>query len=183
VCEGQQMDMSFENRSNVSEAEYLKMIEYKTSVLLACSLKSGAMIAGATAHDADKIFEFGLNIGLAFQLQDDILDAFGEADKVGKEQGGDIKNNKKTLLLIKALSAAKGEDATQLQMLLSSNGEEKVPAMIQLFKKLGVKEYAESMAAMYNEKAFNALDAIANIDAEGKQGLIRFAEMLLNREQ
>jgi geranylgeranyl diphosphate synthase type II len=183
VCEGQQMDMSFENRGDVSEAEYLKMIEYKTSVLLACSLKSGAVIAGATAHDAEKIFEFGLNIGLAFQLQDDILDAFGEVDKVGKEQGGDIKNNKKTLLLIKALLEAKGEDAAQLQMLLSSNGDEKVPAMIQLFNKLGVKDYAESMATSYNEKAFNALNSIEHINAEGKQDLILFAEMLLNREQ
>lgn len=183
VCEGQQMDMAFENRTDVSEDEYIKMIQYKTSVLLACSLKSGAIIANASAADANKIFQFGLNIGLAFQLQDDILDAYGETNKVGKEQGGDIKNNKKTLLLIKALLEAKGEDAATLQMLLSTNGDEKVPATIQLFNKLGVKDYTESMATIYNKKAFNALNDIESINAEGKQDLIRFAEMLLNREQ
>jgi len=183
VWEGQQMDMAFENRADVLEDEYIKMIQYKTSVLLACSLKSGAIIANASATDANKIFQFGLNIGLAFQLQDDILDAYGETNKVGKEQGGDIKNNKKTLLLIKALLEAKGEDAATLQMLLSTNGDEKVPATIQLFNKLGVKDYTESMATIYNKKAFNALNDIESINAEGKQDLIRFAEMLLNREQ
>jgi geranylgeranyl diphosphate synthase type II len=183
VCEGQQMDMVFETKAIVAEEEYLKMIEYKTSVLLACCLKAGAILANATADDAEKMYEFGLNIGLTFQVQDDILDAFGAADKVGKEQGGDIKNNKKTLLLINALQVAKDNDANTLQTLLDSNDEQKVPQTLALFQQLGVKQYAENVAANFHQKAFTALDTITALSEIDKQDLKLFAEYLLNREQ
>lgn len=183
VCEGQQMDMVFETKDTVTEEEYLKMIEYKTSVLLACCLKTGAILANASTSDANKIYEFGLNIGLTFQVQDDILDAFGAADKVGKEQGGDIKNNKKTLLLIHSLQVAKEENAVMLQSLLKSAEDDKVTKTLALFQQLGVKQYAEKVAANYHQKAFAALDEITALHENDKQDLKLFAEYLLNREQ
>lgn len=183
VCEGQQMDMVFETKDTVTEEEYLKMIEYKTSVLLACCLKTGAILANASAADAEKMYQFGLNIGLTFQVQDDILDAFGATDKVGKEQGGDIKNNKKTLLLIHSLQVAKEENAVMLQSLLKSAEDDKVTKTLKLFQQLGVKQYAEKVAANYHQKAFAALDEITALHENDKQDLKLFAEYLLNREQ
>jgi geranylgeranyl diphosphate synthase type II len=180
ICEGQQMDMVFENRDVVAESEYLKMIENKTSVLLAGCLKAGAIIGNATKEEADKIYRFGINIGLTFQLQDDILDAFGDAGKVGKEQGGDIKNNKKTLLLIKALELAQGDDKKQLQLLLADTSDDKVKNTLTLFNKLGVKAYAEQKANEFHKEAFRVLDNMQIADNK-KQLLKGFAENLLNR--
>lgn len=183
VCEGQQMDMLFETKADVSEADYLKMIEYKTSVLLAACLKAGALLGNASAEDANKMYEFGLNIGLTFQVQDDILDAFGASEKVGKVQGGDIKNNKKTLLLLYATKVAENDDAVNLKALLNTNAESKVAQTLQLFEKLGVKNYAEKVAASFHHKAFESLNAIHGINEESKKQLQLFAEYLLNREQ
>jgi len=180
VCEGQQMDMTFEKQDVVLEEEYLKMIENKTSVLLAGCLKAGAIIGDATLEEADKIYRFGINIGLTFQLQDDILDAFGDADKVGKEPGGDIKNNKKTLLLIKALELALGDDKKALQLLLADKSDDKVNKTLALFGKLGVKSYAEAKANEFHKSAFTILNTL-NIADDKKQMLKAIAENLLNR--
>jgi geranylgeranyl diphosphate synthase type II len=182
ICEGQQMDMLFETKIDVEEADYLKMIELKTSVLLAACLKAGALLGNATKEDAEKMYEFGLNIGLAFQVQDDILDAFGEIEKVGKVHGGDIKNNKKTLLLLHAKNVAKDEDAFILNKLLSDNSESKVSQMIKLFEKLGVRNYAEKVAEDYHLKALKSLNTIVHISDASKKELQLFANYLLKRE-
>ena len=125
IMEGQQMDMDFEQRLDVTVAEYLKMIGYKTSVLLACSLQIGAIIGGALTADQEKVYDFGLKLGLSFQIKDDWLDTFGESAKVGKKVGGDIIQNKKTFLLITLLSDASGTDKEKLMILLDEKDEEK----------------------------------------------------------
>jgi geranylgeranyl diphosphate synthase, type II len=181
VCEGQQMDMDFEHRLNVSEAEYLKMIEYKTSVLIAGCLKAGALSGNASDVVADEIYRFGLNIGLTFQLQDDILDAFGDSDKVGKETGGDIKNNKKTLLLIKALELANEEQRKKILMLLNASSENKVNEMLELFSKTGVREYVELKASQFQKNAFEMLEKL-ELETGKKRLLAEFADNLLNRK-
>lgn len=183
ICEGQQMDMLFETKNDVDESEYLKMIEFKTSVLLAACLKAGALLGNASDEDAEKIYEFGLNIGLTFQVQDDILDAFGEFEKVGKIKGGDIKNNKKTLLLIYAKKVAVNDDAANLTEILNDNSADKVPRMLRLYEKLNVRKYAEKVAEHYHHKAFESLNAIEGISETSKNELQLFAEYLLNREQ
>jgi geranylgeranyl diphosphate synthase type II len=125
VCEGQQYDMEFETRENVSEDEYLQMIRLKTSVLLAAALKIGALIGGAEQKDAEFLYEFGINLGLAFQLQDDLLDVYGDVNVFGKKIGGDIVANKKTFMLIKALEIAKGEELSTLKNLLADKNIER----------------------------------------------------------
>lgn len=168
VCEGQQWDMNFETWSQVSEEEYVNMITLKTAVLLGCSLKLGAMIAGASSADASHIYEFGKNIGVAFQIQDDILDSFGEGDKVGKKIGGDILANKKTILLIDALQQTKGEDAQQLAYWLDNSNseqqEEKIAAVLNIYEKCGVRQRAESIKEKHLERAFKHLSELS-IDA------------------
>ena len=133
VCEGQQLDMDFERRNDVSIDEYLHMIALKTSVLLACSLKIGALTAGAMGDNANKLYAFGINMGLAFQLRDDYLDAFGKPDMLGKQTGGDIIANKKTYLHLKAMEHASAAQRKEIESLSLHAGADKVPAMLTLF--------------------------------------------------
>lgn len=182
IFEGQQMDMDFEKREDVSEHEYLKMIEYKTSVLLACSLQLGAVLAGAGEANQKKIYDFGINLGLAFQIKDDYLDAFGESEKVGKKIGGDILQNKKTYLLISALHKAKGNQLYELNTLLQNkNEEEKIEGVKKLFITLGIKEDTEKrMNELYNK----AIESLLSIDVhvEQKEMLLKLAQAVHTRD-
>jgi geranylgeranyl diphosphate synthase type II len=183
VCEGQQYDMEFETRDEVSIEEYLKMIELKTAVLLACALKMGALVAGAPANEADALYRMGINLGLAFQLQDDILDVYGTA-KVGKRVGGDIISNKKTFMLITALQTAKGSDLDTLNNWIAAtdfNDDEKVAAVTELYNKLGVKEASEQKMNAYTQQAIADLDAL-NVAEERKANLRQIIGQLLVRE-
>ncbi len=182
VMEGQQWDVDFETRLDVTEKEYIEMIKYKTSVLIACSVKLGAIIAGANKEDQENLYQFGLHLGLAFQIKDDYLDTFGEADKVGKRIGGDILNNKKTLLLITALSKAEENDKKELLSLLKEGDENKKITNIKtLFEKTGVKEYAEQKM---QELFTTALEYLAKVKADNdrKNKLAQFAEKVYYRE-
>lgn len=182
VCEGQQMDMDFEQRNDVTEEEYIEMIALKTSVLLACSLKIGAILGGASVTDANKLYEFGKNVGIAFQLQDDYLDAFGDATLLGKQNGGDIKANKKTHLLIKALLQANNLQQTAITSLLERDDESKVPAMLSLFTNTGADVACREAAAAYSDKAFACLDEIG-VPEERKRPLYELASYLLQRNK
>lgn len=183
VCEGQQLDVDFEIRNDVTLSEYLYMIELKTSVLLAAALQIGAIIGDANAEDANHLYEFGRNIGIAFQLQDDILDSFGDPEKFGKKVGGDIIQNKKTYLYLKALENATQEDiAALLSLYNTTNADEtaKIAAVKNIFLKNGVVEAANNLQNQYYEKAMKDLDAIAV--ASDKKAILRdFAQELLNR--
>ena len=184
VCEGQQIDMNFENRDQVSIEEYLEMIRLKTAVLLAGALKIGALIGEASAEDATHLYDFGENLGLAFQLQDDILDVYGDPEKFGKQVGGDIISNKKTYLLIKALALAKGDIAKELNYWLSIkdfNPEEKVIAVRKIYDSLNIKEISEEIMHNYARKAIKVFDLI-DTPAENKKTLMEFAELLVGRE-
>jgi geranylgeranyl diphosphate synthase type II len=164
VCEGQQIDMNFEARNDVSAIEYIEMITLKTAVLLGCSLQLGAIIANASVEDAQHLYEFGKNIGIAFQIQDDVLDSFGEGEKVGKKIGGDIAANKKTLLLIKALELAKGETLIKLTSLIADkpeNEQQKIDEVLAVYNELQVKQYADTLKETYLHKAFEHLDKIS----------------------
>ncbi len=184
VCEGQQLDMDFEKRHTVGIDEYLNMIRLKTSVLLGGALKIGALIGGANLADAELLYSFGEHLGIAFQLQDDILDVYGDPDKFGKQVGGDIMSNKKTYLLIKALELANWAQASELNDWINSkdfDGEQKVNAVTELYNQLNVRQYAEHEMETHAEKAFKALDQIS-LPAEQKQYLRYFADGLLVRE-
>jgi len=182
VCEGQQIDMNFEKRSHVSIDEYLEMIRLKTAVLLGGSLSIGALVAGAPNPQAQLAYAFGENLGIAFQLQDDILDVYGDPEKFGKQVGGDIISNKKTYLLIKALETAKGDDLHSLEnWLLSNEVDLKVSAVTALYDKLGVRTMAEQQMISYADKALNALQQI-DAPQDRKQELEAFAQTLLVRE-
>lgn len=182
ICEGQQIDMDFEQRTDVTVDEYIDMIALKTSVLLACSLKMGAIIAGATPEDADKIYEFGKNVGIAFQLQDDYLDAFGDAEKLGKQRGGDIKANKKTYLMLHAMSNANDLQYKALEALHERDDEAKVPATLSLMTNTGADVACREAAASYSEQAFACLEEI-NVPADRKQPLYELASYLLQRDK
>ncbi len=181
VCEGQQLDMSFEKSMDVSENDYLEMIRFKTSALIAACLKAGAITGGASAAEAQKFYDFGINIGLAFQLQDDVLDAFGEGDKVGKEQGGDIKNNKKTLLLIKALELGNEQQRAELKFLLSDNVPDKIERMTHIYESSGAKAYCNEKAIGFQTRAYELIDSI-QLSTEQKQPLLAITDFLLNRQ-
>jgi len=182
VMEGQQWDVDFESRLDVTEEEYIEMIKYKTSVLLACSVKLGAIIGGASKEDQENMYQFGLHLGLAFQIKDDYLDSFGEAAKVGKRIGGDILNNKKTLLLITALKNAQGADKEELLALLNEKDEEKKIANTKaIFNKLGVTNYTEKKMEELFHKSLEFLGKV-NADAERKKALAQFAEKVYYRE-
>jgi len=184
VCEGQQVDMEFEQRHNVSIDEYLTMIRLKTAVLLGGALKIGALIGGADIKDAELIYSFGENLGIAFQLQDDILDVYGDPEKFGKQVGGDIISNKKTFLLIKALELANEIQLNELTNwinLKQFDNTEKVEAITTIYSKLNIRDYSESAMQTYAGKAFEALDAI-NLAENHKQYLRDFADGLLVRE-
>jgi len=184
VCEGQQFDMDFEKRGDVSITEYLNMIRLKTAVLLGGALKIGAFIGGADIKDAGYLYSFGENLGIAFQLQDDILDVYGDPDKFGKQVGGDIISNKKTYLLLKAFELA---DEAKLKTLSAwialtpFNSEEKVQAVTTVYNSLNIRGHAENEMQAYADKAFDALDAIS-LPEEKKQYLRDFADFLLVRE-
>lgn len=184
VCEGQQIDMSFEQRDDVKIDEYLNMIRLKTAVLLGGTLKIGAIIGGAALADAQLLYDFGVNLGIAFQLQDDILDVYGDPDKFGKQVGGDIMSNKKTYLLIKALEQAKGVQAAELSNWLTLqqfDARDKVTAVTDIYNQLQIRQSAEDAMQTYADKAFSALDNI-NLPEERRQYLRQFADSLLVRE-
>ncbi|MCB0502642.1 MAG: polyprenyl synthetase family protein [Bacteroidetes bacterium] len=173
VCEGQSMDTSFESRNDVLEAEYIEMIRLKTAVLLAASLRMGAIIGGAGKEETDLLYAYGENLGVAFQIQDDILDTFG-GDLVGKQIGGDILQNKKTLLLIRAQEMSKKNNDTSLSTWLNKsqfNSKEKINAVKQLFDQYEVLKYAEAKRDSYVQKAITALRSI-NQPAEPLEALI-----------
>jgi geranylgeranyl diphosphate synthase type II len=182
VCEGQQLDMDFESRDDVSIDEYIHMITLKTSVLLACSLKMGALLGGTTEGNANKLYTFGKNLGIAFQLQDDYLDAFGDTEKLGKQNGGDIKSNKKTYLLLKARETANPGQLKQIDEWLSHDGEEKVPAMLELFKATGADKACRDAVELYSQRAFDCLEEAAVL-SKRKGPLHDLASYLLQRDK
>jgi geranylgeranyl diphosphate synthase type II len=184
VCEGQQFDMSFESRDSVTAEEYINMIRLKTSVLLGGALKIGALIGGANQKDADLIYTFGEQLGIAFQLQDDILDVYADPEKFGKQVGGDIISNKKTYLLIKALELAEADNAAELQKWLSTThaaSNEKVAAVTGIYNNLEIREQATQAIQTYADKAFATLNQL-NLPPDRKQYLRDFADGLLVRE-
>jgi geranylgeranyl diphosphate synthase type II len=182
VCEGQQLDMDYAKMETVDMDQYIEMITLKTSVLLAASLESGAIIGGASENNCRQLYEFGKKIGIAFQIQDDYLDAFGDAAVFGKEAGGDIKQNKKTFLLLHALAVANKEQKSTLEALLKTNSEDKVEKVLAIFKACGVDAWAEDLKAKYLKEAFEHLEAIAVV-SNRKQPLIELANYLMNRNQ
>lgn len=184
VCEGQQLDMNFENRENVSEEEYLEMIKLKTSVLLGYALELGGIIGGASEKSCELLYNIGLNIGLGFQLKDDLLDVYGDPEKFGKQVGGDIISNKKTFMLIEALEKADGETKVALDQWLSIkefDATEKVKAVTAIYDTLGIREVATVKINTYFDKAFEALDSL-KVDEDRKLILRTFAETLIDRE-
>ena len=183
VCQGQQADMNFEKRDEVSLAEYLEMIRQKTAVLLAGSMQIGALIGGAVPDQANLLYEFGQNLGLAFQLQDDILDVYGNPEKFGKQVGGDILSNKKTFMLIKAKELATGNTRTELDQWLNRSDDPfaKIEAISSVYNLLEVRKLAEVEMEEYVNKALRALDLIS-VDRAKKDLLRGFAEQLLIRE-
>jgi geranylgeranyl diphosphate synthase type II len=182
VCEGQQLDMDYAKRSTVSLEEYIHMITLKTSVLLAASLQMGAIIGGAGEHNCSHLYEFGKKLGIAFQIQDDYLDAFGDAAVFGKDAGGDIKQNKKTFLLIRALETANPEQLKGLNALLTSDPADKVEQVLAIFKDCKVDAWAEALKQKYMQEALAHLEAIAVVEAR-KKPLIDLANYLMNRIQ
>lgn len=186
VCEGQQMDMNYETQLKVSIPQYLKMIELKTAVLLAGALKIGALVGGAREEDAQHLYDFGKHIGIAFQLQDDILDVYANADKFGKQKGGDIIANKKTFLLLKAMEMSESNRyiKEELQQWIAApefNPSEKVEAVTNIYNFLNVKELARNEMQKQYELAMNALKKIPANEAK-KNALIAFSDSLMVRE-
>jgi len=181
VCEGQQWDMDFENQDEVSIDEYLKMIELKTSVLLAASLKMGAVLAGANEEDAHNLYEFGKHMGIAFQLQDDYLDTFGTEEKIGKKPGGDIRANKKTFLMLKSRELANENALVQMDVALEQADDEKVENVRNLFLELNIDKHSKDIINQYSDQSFNYLDKI-HLPEERKAYLRSLAEWLLNRQ-
>jgi geranylgeranyl diphosphate synthase type II len=185
VCEGQQMDMNFEELTSVSEEEYLSMIELKTAVLIAASLKIGAILGGASHRDAEDLYEFGRHLGLAFQLQDDLLDTYGDPALTGKKRGTDIVDNKKTILVIQALEAASDKQKEELLDWLCAKDfdpEEKIGAVTALFDALNVKKVTEARIREYYQQALANLHNL-NRPEERKMELYNFASFLMNRNR
>ncbi len=182
VCEGQQLDMDYAKKATVTIDEYIHMITLKTSVLLAASLEMGAIIGGAGEHNCKHLYEFGKKLGIAFQIQDDYLDAFGDASLFGKEAGGDIKQNKKTFLLIRALEMANAEQLITLNALLASDPADKVDQVLTIFKDCKVDAWAEDLKQKYMQEALAHLESIAVVSAR-KKPLIDLANYLMNRIQ
>lgn len=173
VCEGQQLDMEFEQRSDVSIEEYIEMIRLKTAVLLGGAMKLGAIVGGANETDADLLYQFGENLGIAFQLQDDILDVYGNPEKFGKQVGGDIISNKKTFLHLKTLALAQGDETYSLTS-VEFDQEEKIDQVTQLYNKYEIKELATAEMDQYLTKAIKSLNDLAVADEKKTQ----FRELL-----
>ena len=183
VCEGQQFDVDFETRDDVTILEYLKMIEYKTAVLIGAAMKMGAIVANASEEDQNLIYDFGKNLGIAFQLQDDYLDAFGDPKTFGKQVGGDIIENKKTYLYIKAVEFSEEDKKTELMHLYSLNTKdhsEKIKTAKQIFISSGSAKATQNEIQNYTSKAFLVLDKL-HISEENKEALRQFGEQLMNR--
>ncbi len=184
VCEGQQWDVDFEVRDDVTIAEYLKMIEYKTAVLVAAAMKMGAIIAQTSEENCQKIYDFGLNLGIAFQLQDDYLDAFGNPETFGKQVGGDIIENKKTYLYLKALELASAEEKNSLLDLYSiqpNDNSEKIASVKEIFMQTKAAQFTQEAIALFTEKAFAVLETL-EIGEEQKSVLRKFGESLMKRD-
>jgi geranylgeranyl diphosphate synthase type II len=181
VCEGQQLDMDFENAAEVKMDEYLNMISLKTSVLLAASLKMGAILGGAGERNQNLLYEFGRKLGLAFQIQDDYLDAFGDPEKFGKQIGGDIRSNKKTFLLIHALQTAPAKYKEQLLQLMNNNEERKLEQVLAIFRRCKVDEWASEMKDKFITEAFTHLEDVAVVSRR-KEPLKQLALFLTQRQ-
>ncbi|MGN0068758.1 MAG: polyprenyl synthetase family protein [Prevotella sp.] len=183
IGEGQQYDMDFEHRKDVREEEYIEMIRLKTSVLLACALKMGAILANADAQDADRLYRFGELIGLAFQLQDDYLDVYGNTEVFGKAIGGDIVSNKKTFMLINALNRAQGTQQKELEKWLECttfDAAEKVKAVTDIYNDLKIGKMAKDKMAGYYEEALAVLKEVG-VDEQRKKELLAYAGQLMQR--
>jgi len=180
VCEGQQWDMDFESQKEVSISDYLKMIEYKTAVLLGAALQIGGITAGASANEQNHLYSFGKNMGIAFQLKDDLLDAFGNPETFGKQVGGDIMANKKTYLYLKALALADGTQRRNLEQYFSTKdtSESKVEAVKSIFITLDIHQLTSDLMKEYHSKAMHHLDAI---ESDNKEPLLAFSALLLDR--
>jgi len=181
VCEGQQLDMDFEKLQTVVIDEYIEMISLKTSVLMAASLQMGAILGGAGDANAKHLYEFGLNLGVAFQIQDDYLDAFGDPKKFGKQVGGDIVANKKTFLMIHALTAATATDKEELESLLYINSPDKIEKVLSIYKRCGVDEWARKLKEKYILQAFQHLEDIAVVSIR-KKPLEHLGSFLVQRD-
>ena len=184
VCEGQQWDVDFETRDDVTIAEYLKMIEHKTAVLVAAAMKMGAIVAETSEENINLIYNFGLNLGLAFQLQDDYLDAFGNPETFGKQVGGDIIENKKTYLYLKAMEFASASEKEQLLHLFSiqpSDNEDKITSVKDIFNATGASAATQKAIQDYTLKAFETLQNLS-VDNEKKDILKSFGENLMGRK-
>lgn len=183
VCEGQQYDVDFETRDDVTIEEYLKMIKYKTAVLVGAAMKMGAIVAETSDENANAIYDFGLNLGIAFQLQDDYLDAFGNPETFGKQVGGDIIENKKTYLYLKATEFASLDEKEQLLHLFSiqpNDSKDKITSVKQIFNQTGASKETQKAIQEYTAKALETLVEM-NIDADKKEILKTFAENLMSR--
>ena len=186
VCEGQQFDLDFETQSETTIEEYLEMIRLKTAVLVGCALKMGAYISVVDESESQKLYDFGVKLGMAFQIQDDFLDAFGDSETFGKQLGGDIIENKKTILYHKALSMASFKQKDQLREWFQANKKfnnqvDKVLIVKKLFKETGAAEASQKLMQYYTKEAFNILDTLA-INSENKQLLIDFSNKLMQRK-
>ncbi|WP_313185216.1 polyprenyl synthetase family protein [Sphingobacterium siyangense] len=185
VCEGQQLDMDYESRDSLTMPEYLEMIRLKTSVLLGGALQLGAILSGADEQQQQLIYDFGENVGLAFQLQDDILDAYGDPDTFGKIVGGDIMINKKTFLLVKLMAVISDDDKTVLKGLLDASiatAPSKVADMLALYEKYAIKSAADELKDSYTQRAFEKMEAL-NVPNDRKEALLVLANNLLVRQQ
>jgi len=186
ICEGQQMDLNFETLGNVTIPEYLEMIRLKTAVLLATALQMGATVAGAEESDIRNLYDFGINLGMSFQLQDDILDLYSDVAVFGKRHGGDIADNKKTYLYLKALELAPEKDRKRLEQLfamrMDHDEEEKIEEVQCIYDRLQVREAVEQVMLDYDRKAFAALKAV-DLPEENKKHLRTYAELLSGRKK
>lgn len=183
VCEGQQYDIDFETRDDVTIAEYLKMIDYKTAVLVGAAMKMGAIVANTSVENQNSIYEFGKNLGIAFQLQDDYLDAFGDPETFGKQLGGDIIENKKTILYLKAIELSNQDDKKQLEHLYSlkpTDQRDKIETIKSIFESSGAANAAKNQINLFTNNAFSVLDKL-NISESKKDILKTFGMQLMNR--
>ena len=185
IGEGQQFDMDFETRNDVTEDEYIEMIRLKTSVLLACALKMGALLAGASSQDADLLYQFGEKIGLAFQLQDDLLDVYGNPKVFGKAIGGDITSNKKTYMLINAVNRANETQRAELMRWIEAKNfdrAEKVAAVTRLYDEIGIRQLCEEKINFYFELGKQLLEKVS-VPAERKEELRKYTNAMMHREK